>query len=243
MKKVILLLIVNFLLANELIFYCGITMRKPMAEIARIFEKKHYVKIHIIPGGSKALLKTIKTAKKGDLYLPGSEGYVLKNKNLFLDYKEVGYNQLGLVVKKGNPKHIKGLDDLLRTDIKVVLCNYKLSSCGKETKKVLTKYKGEEFFYTVLDRCVEVVLDSRPLNDRVKTVADVGPNWKATAKWKGNKEYLDVIDIPAAKKHRLLLAVVKYSKNKKLAEEFLKFATSPKGLEIMKKYGFRDENE
>jgi len=241
MKKIIfaVILIGNFVLANELVFYCGITMRKPMDKLARIFEKTHNVKINIIPGGSKALLNTIKYSKKGDLYLPGSEGYVLKNKNLFVEYKEIGYNQLGLIVKKGNPKNIKRLDDLLRDDVRVVLCNYKLSSCGKETKKILTKYKGKDFFYSIVDKCIEIVLDSRPLNDMVKNCADVGPNWKATAKWGENRKYLEIIDIPFAKKHKLLLAVVKYSKNKKLAKEFLKFVASSKGEKIMKEFGFK----
>jgi len=234
MRVFFILLIALNLYAQNLIFYCGITMSKAMREIADNFEKEYNVKIEIIPGGSKSLLQTIKNTKKGDLYLPGSESYILKNKNLFTDYKYIGYNQLALIVKKGNPKQIKTINDLLRNDVRVVLCNYKLSSCGKETKKVL-----KNKFWSVYDKSIEIVLDSTPLNEMVQTCADVGPNWKATLKRKNFAKTLEAIPIKNAKKHNLYLAVLQYSHNKQLALKFMKYAA--KQDKILKKYGFRDE--
>ena len=42
-------------LKPTLLFYCGITMVKPMLEISKIIEKKQNCKIKIIQGGSKDL--------------------------------------------------------------------------------------------------------------------------------------------------------------------------------------------
>ncbi|NPA11335.1 MAG: solute-binding protein [Epsilonproteobacteria bacterium] len=233
--KFIVILFSTLLFAKELVFYCGITMAKPMAELADKFHKKTGISIKIIPGSSKGLLKTIKKSKMGDLYLPGSEKYVLNNKTLFPAYEYVGFNKLAIIVKSSNPKNIKTLNDLLRKDVKDVLCNYKLSSCGKESKKVLQK-KG--IFWKVYDKCISIELDSKPLNNMVLTYADAGLNWKATTKWKEFKNKLKAIDIKEAKKHNLYLAVIKYSKELEKAKKFLNFVKQ--NIDVMKRYGFED---
>ena len=237
MKKIILIILfINILAGNELLFYCGTTMRDALKEIATLFEQKHNVKIKFIIGGSKSLLDKIKILKKGDLYLPGSESYILKNKDLFLDYKYIGYNKLALIVKKNNPKNIKGLDDLFkRDDLMIVLCNPELSSCGKATKKLL-----KERFLSLYFKACEVVLDSKDISFCIKRCADVGISWRATVTSKTNKNKLEYVDINSPKK-KLYLSIIKYTNNYKLAKEFLEFVASKQGKEIMKKYGFLDE--
>ena len=167
MKKMILLIFfINVLFAAELLFYCSAAMVDALKDIATLFEKKHNVKIKFIIGGSKSLLSKIKVLKKGDLYLPGSESYILKNRDLFLDYKYIGYNKLALIVKKNNPKNIKGLDDLFeRDDLMIVLCNPELSSCGKAAKNFLK----DRFLYLYFKSC-SIVLDSKDISFCVKGV-------------------------------------------------------------------------
>jgi molybdate transport system substrate-binding protein len=60
---------------KEILAYIGITMAKPMAEIATIMEKRRGVSVIITQGGSEDLYQSLKTARKGDLYLPGSASY------------------------------------------------------------------------------------------------------------------------------------------------------------------------
>ena len=232
----VIIFFINTIFANEILFYCGATMREALKEIAALFEQKYEIKIKFIVGGSKSLLNKIKIIKKGDLYLPGSENYILKNKNLFLEHKYIGYNKLTLIVKKNNPKNIKQLNDLFkRDDLAIVLCNPELSSCGKATKKFLK----EDFLFLYSKSC-EIVLDSKDLAFCVKNCADVGISWRATATSKTNKDKLEYIDIKSSK-NKLYLAIIKYTNNYKLAKKFLEFATSEQGKDIMKKYGFLDE--
>jgi len=227
---------INIIFANELLFYCGATMREALKEIATLFEKKHGVKIKFIVGGSKSLLDKIRIIKKGDLYLPGSENYILKNKNLFLNYKYIGYNKLALIIKKNNPKNIKELDDLFeRDDLAIVLCNPELSSCGRATKKLLK----DSFLFLYFQSC-EIALDSKDLALCVKNFADVGISWRAAATSKTNKNKLDYIDIKSSK-NKLYLSIIKYTSNYELAKKFLEFVISKQGKEIMKKYRFLDE--
>jgi len=65
MKILTILLLCSILFAkDEFLFYCGITMIKPMKEISKIIEKKHNIKITIITGGSGDLYDLLSSSKK-----------------------------------------------------------------------------------------------------------------------------------------------------------------------------------
>lgn len=226
-----------------LLFYCGITMVKPITEMAKIMEKKHNCVIKISQGGSKDLYDSIKYSQKGDLYLPGSDSYRKNNlkDGFLLDAKYIGYNQAALFVQKGNPLHVKGLDDLVRQDLSVVLCDPNSGSIGRMTKKSLVAYKDEAFFYKVFDNASQIGTDSRNLNKAlIEKAADIAVNWRATAFWPENKQYIDVIELPEniAPKKKLLINLLSFSQNKEIALDFINFAASKEGQAIMKKYGF-----
>ena len=228
-----------------LLFYCGITMVKPMKEISNIIEKKYNCKIEILQGASKDLYDSLKYNKIGDLYLPGSETY--RNKNikdgLLLDYAEIGYNQASIFVAKGNPKHISGLKDLTNEDLRVFLCDPQSGSVGKMTKRILSKYKNEDFFDLAYDNTSEIVVDSSGINTAfVERRADIAINWKATAYEKENKNNIDIIEIDKkyAPRKKLLINLLKFSKYPKIAKGFIEYAQSKDGQKIMHKYGFRD---
>jgi molybdate transport system substrate-binding protein len=52
---------------RELVIYCGITMIRPMVEIAAIIKKQEGCKIVLTKGGSGNLLKSIRINGVGDL--------------------------------------------------------------------------------------------------------------------------------------------------------------------------------
>jgi molybdate transport system substrate-binding protein len=248
MKKFIILIFMTLILfaKTELIFYCGITMVKPMSEIAKIIEKKYNVKIKILQGGSGDLYDSLSLSKKGDLYLPGSDTYIKKHLSEgLLGYKKyIGYNQIAIFVKKNNPHKVKNLDDLTRNDLSVSLGNPETCSMGKATNKVLKKYKGEDFLYEVEDNMALYSSDSRDFNQLLKhNQVDVGLNWKATAFFPENRKYIDIVEINEkyAPKKRLVLTLLNFSKNKKIAKAFIDFSASMAGQKIMREYGFLDE--
>ncbi len=250
-NKFVPLLVVSLLLNTsmfskdkpELLLYCGITMVKPMKIIATIIEKKHNCSIKIMQGGSKNLYNSLKLAKIGDLYLPGSESYRLKGlKDGFLtDFAYIGYNKAAIFVQKGNPNKIVKLTSLLDESISIILCNPSTGSIGKESKALLIKFQGEEFYNDVFDIATDIGTDSRNLNKAlIDKRADIAINWRATAFWPENKTYIDVVDIDEkyAPKKRLVLNLLKFSKYPDIAKDFMNFASSKDGQQIMKKYGF-----
>lgn len=226
-----------------LLFYCGITMVKPIKEISKIIEKQYNCNIKISQGGSKDLYDSLKLSKKGDLYLPGSDSYRKKNlkDGLLLDSVYIGYNKAAIFVQKGNPKNIKNLKSLVDEDVATILCNPKSGSIGKISKKILLKFGGEEFFDDAFDAALEIGTDSRNINKAIMNKsADMAINWRATGLWPKNSRFIDVVEIDEkyAPKKKLVINLLSFSKHPKIAKALMKFAASKKGQAIMKKYGF-----
>ena len=94
--------------------YSGAGLKKPMDEIAQLFEEQENVMIEFNYAGSGQLLTQLETTGKGDVYIVGSvPNYeAAKSKDLVLDYITVAHHTPAIVTLKGNPKEIKTLEDL-----------------------------------------------------------------------------------------------------------------------------------
>jgi len=228
---------------TELLIYCGITMVKPVGEMAGEFEKLHGVKINISQGGSEDLYKSLKISQKGDIYLPGEPTFRTKylSEGLLGDFKTIGYNQAGLFVRKGNPKKVTAeVQQLLRSDLTILIAAENQGSIGSETKRILSK---AGIYDRVVDNAAQVSPDSRTINAALKKgEADVTLNWRATAFFPDNSPHIDVIDLPIsiAEPQALLMNLATTSTQKALAQQFIDYAASPTGQAIMRKHGFLD---
>jgi molybdate transport system substrate-binding protein len=228
---------------REMLIYCGITMVRPITEIARIFEKKEDVEIIISQGGSEDLYRSLKKTGQGDLYLPGEASYreAYLGEGLLGDYVNVGYNQAALVVAKGNPRQVKpDLNELLRGDLKISIGSPESGSIGYHTRKVL---QSVGIYDKVVEKAVFLEGDSRNLNGALRRgEVDLILNWRATAFFPDNIERMEVIDLDPhlAKLEPLLLTVLNFSKYPDLARRFMEDAASPEGQAIFRKYGFTD---
>ncbi len=227
----------------ELLLYCGITMVRPMTEIASAFEKRENVKLTIAQGGSEDLYQSAKKSGVGDWYLPGEPSYRDKHlaEGLFGEHAVIGYNQMAMVVQKGNPKQVKpDPREMLRKDLITIIGNAESGSVGQEAKRILDELG-------IYPRAVRVAAflasDSRSLmNAMRKEEADVTLSWRATGYFADNAAKLDVIDLDRklAKPQALLLIQLKSTKNPDLARRFLSFAAGEEGQSIFRKHGFLD---
>lgn len=226
---------------QEILVYCGITMVKPISQIAQIIEKQENCKIIIVQGGSEDLYESIVKSKTGDLYLPGSKLFYDNHfaEGILLENQIVGYNQLALMVQKGNPKNIKpDVRELLNPQLKTMIGNYETGSVGKETEQQLKKIG---IYEQVFQNAATIAADSRDMNKYlIKKEVDLILNWKATGFFEDTRNEIDVIAVSDSlfPKKPILITKVKYSKNIKLAQKFIDFAVSEKGKAIFKYYGF-----
>ncbi|WP_295408305.1 substrate-binding domain-containing protein [uncultured Thiocystis sp.] len=227
----------------ELLLYCGITMVRPMTEIAQLFEQREGVKIIIAQGGSEDLYQSAKKSGVGDWYLPGEPSYRDKHQSegLLGDFVTVGYNQMALMVQKGNPKQVKpDPRELLRKDLTAIVGNAESGSVGQEAKAILDALG---IYQKVLRAAAFLAPDSRSLmNAMKKQEADVTLVWRATGFFPDNAALLDVIDLDPslAKPQALLLIQLNSAKHPELAERFMHFTAGDEGQAIFSKHGFLD---
>ncbi len=227
----------------ELLIYCGITIVRPITELATSFEQKEKVKVRISQGGSEDLYQSAKKSRLGDLYLPGEPSYHAKylSEGLFGENRLVGYNQISLFVPKGNPHKVKpDLNELLRKDLTLILGNVESGSVGQETKRVLDIAK---IYPKAVSQAAVMMPDSRAINLALKRgEGNIALNWRATAFFPDNAPHIDAIDLDPkiAKPQALLLIQLSFSKQPALAQKFMNFAASPEGQAVFRKYGFLD---
>lgn len=230
---------------KNLLIYCGITMVRPITELAQNFERKEGVHIAISQGGSEDLYQSLKRAKVGDLYLPGEPSYRTKyvGEGLLGDYKVVGYNQMAFFVQKGNPKKVKpAIKELFRPDLTLILGNAESGSVGKESKAMLDSLN---LYPKAVAKAAVLMPDSRGIILAMKRgEGDLALNWRATAFFPDNQPHVDVVDLDPklAKPQALLLNQLTFSKYPDLARRFVDYAASAEGQAVFRKYGFLDNS-
>ncbi|MBP6201794.1 MAG: substrate-binding domain-containing protein [Azonexus sp.] len=228
---------------KELLIYCGITMVRPITELARQFEQAEKVRVTISQGGSEDLYQSAKRSRLGDIYFPGEPSYRARHlaEGLLGYHKLVGYNQVAIILPKGNPKQVKpDLQELLRKDLVFILGNAESGSIGQEGKRVLDR---ANLYPKAVAKAAVMMPDSRAINLSLRRgEGDVALNWRATAFFPDNAPHLDVVDLDTriAEPQALLLIQLSFSKHPLLAQKFIDFAASPEGQAVFRKYGFLD---
>ncbi len=226
----------------EILIYCGITMIKPITEIAKEIERMENCKVTIIKGGSGDLLKTILENQKGDLYLPGTENYFdqikEKHPDLIIRRERIGMNKAALMVQKGNPLNLTNdLNQLANRKYAVVIGNDLSGSIGKETRTILEK-KG--IYKEVVRNAMSLTTDSKDLVKAIRNKqADIVINWYAVYTWDDNKDFMDVIEIDSeyCQTQDLAIGLLNCSESRDIANKIIDMTLSEHGQQILRKYG------
>lgn len=231
---------------QALLIYCGITMVRPITEIARNFEQRENLKpnaINIAQGGSEDLYQSARKSRVGDIYFPGEPSFRDKHQaeGLLGDYKLVGYNQMSIFVQKGNPRKVRAdLKELLRKDLVLTIGSPDSGSVGLESRQILERQK---MYQAVIDKAAFLSPDSRTLTQTMRRgEADITLNWRATAFFPDNAPYMDVLDLDpkVAEPQALLLIQLTFSRNPQLTRRFIDYAASPESQAVFRKFGFLD---
>lgn len=224
-------------LADELFVYSGAGLKKPMEEIAVLYNETHQdTDIVFNYAGSGQLLTQLETTLKGDVFLVGSEvAYnVAKAKGLVGDAYEISHHTPAIVVLKGNPKNVQTLEDLTREDIKVILGEEKASAIGKTAQEILKKNQLEAIndrvvstANTVNEMVVQLTLGSA--DAMIATIDSVYMSPK-----------VEVIEIDPAQNIDQIVTggVVLNSAQASEATQFMEFVASEEGQAIFARYGF-----
>ena len=216
--------------SKELFLYCAAGIRPPIEEVVNEFMRQSGVKIVTDYAGSEVLLSKIKLVQRGDLYMPGDRHYVDQAAaEGFVDSRQqVFYWVPTILVQKGNPKNISSLKDLLRSDVKAGLGDPKSCAIGRSTRQIFEK---NDIAWDQVEK--NLSFQSQTVNELGMQIQagslDAVVVWDAMAKYYA--EHGDMVEIPVEQNivSSVDVAVLSFSENRQLAEEFLAFLTSERG--------------
>jgi molybdate transport system substrate-binding protein len=181
--------------------------------------------------GSQALATQIRQSAPADVFASADLPNMDKVKDLVGTPRNFASNQLQIVVEKGNPKGVVGLDDLADPDLKVVLAAPEVPA-GKYAAEALGK--------------ADVTVKPVSEEDNVKAVvtkvslgeADAGIVYVTDVTAGGDK--VEGIDIPEERNVLATypIAAVKASQAPEGARAFLDLVLSAEGQRVLEEHGF-----
>ncbi len=250
MRKVLFALFVfllgagSSLSAERLLVFCGAASRPPTEEAARAFEKRTGVRVDLVFGGSGYVLSQMILSRKGDLYFPGSSDYMERAKEKGVVIREteriVAYLVPAIIVRKGNPKGIHSLRDLLKPGVRVAIANPEGVCVGVYAVEILTRVlsPGEQALFR--RRLANYTGSCAQTAAAVSLGAvDAVLGWRIFAYW--DPEHLEVVPLRPEEVVRIgymPIAVSRFTRHRRLAEAFIRFLISPEGKEIFRRYHY-----
>jgi len=254
--------------SSDLVMYLAGNQFMVMEELIKDFMSKHKhiktVYVETIPPGQilkgqilkQGKIDGQKTAQNPDLYASVNLGHLkkLKAKKIMKDYMVYTHNKLELMVAKGNPKNIKGVNDLARDDLVQSHPNPLTEGIFKFYGSQMLKNLGLYEKVTGNNKCKEcwavenktwfTARHHRETPHRIENnMADVGIVWTTEVKHAQaeNRNVEGVaITAPYNMAHKVGYAIGELStgKNHSNAKKYLKYLSTDDAQQIYAKYGF-----
>ena len=181
--------------------------------------------------GSQALATQIQQSAPADVFASADLANMDKVKDLVGTPQSFASNLLAIVVEKGNPKGVKGLDDLGNGDLKVVLAAEDVPA-GRYAKQALDK-AGVSVTPVSQEDNVKAVVTKVSLGE-----ADAGIVYVTDVTAGGDK--VEGVDIPETQNVLATypIATVKAGKAQDKAQAFADLVLSGEGQQVLKQFGF-----
>jgi molybdate transport system substrate-binding protein len=217
--------------ANEIKVFAAASLTAAFTELGRSYTAAEGTRVTFNFAGSQALATQIQQGAPADVFASADLANMGKIKDLVGTPQSFASNRLQILVEKGNPKTISGLDDLAGPDLKVVLAAPDVPA-GKYAAEALAK--------------ANVTVKPVSQEDNVKAVvtkvslgeADAGIVYVTDVTAGGDK--IEGVDIPRDQNVTATypIATVKATKAQDKARAFLDLVLSDQGQQVLKKYGF-----
>lgn len=225
--------------SSSLLLYCAAGIRPPVSEIIDVFEKDKGIKVECIYNGSNILLGQIKLSRKGDLFMPGDDYYLeqAKREGFIEDKRVAAYFVPVIMVQKGNPKEIKGLNDLTRKGVRLGAGDVRACAIGMQAVKIFQKNK-----IPLEDIEVNTVFTAATVNELGAAIKlghiDAAIVWDAIARYYPQDAQIVAIPMEQNIISQIPIGVLSFSNNKALSRQFIEFMLSEKGREVFRKYNY-----
>lgn len=208
--------------------------------------------VNQMKAGGKITVGNMSWTAKPDAYFAGLN----KVRSLIADGTLVGpavpyvSNQLTILVQKGNPKHIRGLADLARADVRLAMPNPAFEGVARQIKAALDTQGGTALVNTVYGR--KVALGTTTLTQihhrqtalfLMQDRADAGVLWQSEARFQEMAGHpVSHVDFAQSSRAIYAGALVKGAKHVGAARTWLDYLTTAPALAIFARYGFTPVN-
>jgi len=228
---------------DRLTVFAGAASKPALDELAKAYHEKSGVAVDVTYGGSGAVLTQFSQEHYGDVYVPGSDDFMDKAEQKDAVLKDtrtvLAYLVPALCVAKGNPKHVKGLADLTRADLRVVVGEPKSVCLGTIAQTVLTAEgtwdKVSAHVASYATSC-ENVLQALLLGE-----ADVVIGRDVFARQHPDK--VEALPLPAkySRTRNIPAAVIKWSPQAAAAQAFIAYLAGPEAKPVWEQHGYTTE--
>ncbi|MFI6308286.1 molybdate ABC transporter substrate-binding protein [Amycolatopsis thailandensis] len=221
--------------AKTLTVFAAASLTESFGALGKQFEAQHAgVTVKFSFEGSSALVQKLTQGAKADVFASADQANMDKaTKGEVIDGQPSVFatNRLAIAVGKGNPKGVKGLADLAKDGLTVVVCAPQVP-CGSATKKV-QQASGVTLKPASEEQDVKSVLAKVQSGDADAGLVYVTDATSAAAK-------VDKVDFPEAAGaiNNYPIAVVKDAPQAALAKLFTDFVLSAEGKKELAKVGF-----
>ncbi len=197
------------------------------------------------------VMGNLRITLKPDVYTAGKGAVAEKQTqhDWFADTYDYARNPLAILVAEGNPKQIKGLQDLGRADVRVSMPNPAWEGIARQIEASYRKAGGEALDHAIMQTKVadgttfltHVHHRQSPLRV-LQGESDAAPVWSTEAYFQQQILHhpVETVAIPAAQNAvaTYTAARMKSAPHEQAAKDFMAFMQSPAAAAIYRKYGF-----
>lgn len=236
---------------RTLLVFAGAASKPPTEELAQRFEEQTGATVEVHFGGSGSMLSEMEIAGQGDIYFPGSSDWMdVAIERGLVDAsteRRIVYLVNSINVQAGNPKGIHSLEDLLRSDVRVIIANPETVCVGAYAVEILEQNLSPEQIERF--RSVNLVnwADSceKTANAISLKAADAVIGWSVFEAW--DPARIETVQLRPAQLVRVAyipIAMSAFTEEEELARAFIDFVGSEEGVAVFRQHGyFIDESE
>ncbi len=212
----------------------------PMEECAQLFSKAKGVEVKVTAGPEAQWLDQAR--KDADLIFGGAEymltDFILRHPEM-VDPKtrtSLYVRPVGILVRKGNPKRIRSLNDLTRDDIRILDVN------GAAQVGLWEDLAGPYGIIPAIQKNIALsVTSSAEAIEKWQTMPELDA-WITFESWHYRlKDDTELVEMPRARKiyRGTPIAVTTITKQRDLAQQFIAFLRTDPAHNVFKKWGWK----
>ena len=197
--------------------------------------------------GGSITIGNMRITFKPDVYTAG-KNKIDQMTGYFNRTEPYAYNQLAIMVQKGNPKDITGLKDLGQPAIRVSMPNPEWEGIGKRIEEAYVLAGTETLRKTIMeDKVKDSTTYLTQIHHRQTPMrimygqSDAAPVWYSEAYYQKMLNHpTDLVAIPAKENINATYVAgqMKNAPHTKAAKDFMDFLISPTAKAVYRKYGF-----